>query len=393
MSGALPANVMQFARVLRRAGLPIGPGKVLTAVEALDSISLARRDDLYWALHACFVERHAQSPLFDMAFQRFWRRPDGPDVDGPAMAVVDKIQAPDTAERTAPASRRIAEAFGDLIKTDGGATRDEAQDAVASWSATERLRQQDFETMSRDELDETARLIVRLRLPVPEVATRRYTPARSGPRIDMRATMRAMVRSGGALHLARRTQRRRRPPIVALCDISGSMVTYSRMLLRFLHALTNDRDRVYTFLFGTRLTNVTRELAHRDVDVALARVGRVVEDWGGGTRIGQSLADFNRRWSRRVLGQGAIVILITDGLDRDGGDGLSAEMDRLKKSCRRLLWLNPLLRFAGFEPKSAGIRAMLPHVHEFRPAHNIESLAELVEALSGRSAPGMTSAP
>jgi hypothetical protein len=169
---------------------------------------------------------------------------------------------------------------------------------------------------------------------------------------------------------------------VVLCDISGSMESYSRMLLHFLHAVTNDRDRVHTFLFGTRLTNVSHHLAYSDPDVALARVARAVEDWSGGTRIGETLAQFNRQWSRRVLGQGALVLLISDGLDRDGGVGLSQEMIRLKKSCRHLIWLNPLLRFDAFEPKSAGVKQMLPYVDDFRPAHNLDSLTALADAIA-----------
>ena len=164
------------------------------------------------------------------------------------------------------------------------------------------------------------------------------------------------------------------------------------MFVHFMHTLTNDRDRVHTFLFGTRLTNVTRYLRHKDIDVALAKVTNAVEDWSGGTRIGESLGDFNRQWTRRVLAQGAVVILISDGLDRDAGRGLTEEMDRLHKSCRRLIWLNPLLRFQGFEPKSQGIRAILPHVDDFRPVHNLLSLGELIEALSrppGRRREGM----
>ena len=167
-----------------------------------------------------------------------------------------------------------------------------------------------------------------------------------------------------------------------LCDISGSMDRYARMLIHFMHAVTNDRDRVFTFLFGTRLTNVTRHLRQKDIDVALERVSDSVTDWSGGTRIGKCLHDFNRDWSRRVLGQGAVVLFISDGLDRDAGDGVSLEMKRLHNSCRRLIWLNPLLRYDGFEPKSMGVRALLPYVDDFRPVHNLSSLASLTEALN-----------
>ena len=202
-----------------------------------------------------------------------------------------------------------------------------------------------------------------MRLPIMEMPTRRFRANPAGARADMRATLRKALRGNtDVIMLQRRTRRTRRPPLVIICDISGSMSRYSRMLLHFMHAMTNDRDRVHTFLFGTRLTNITRHLRHKDVDVALAKVGEAAEDWSGGTRIGHCLHEFNRYWARRVLGQGAVVLLITDGLDRDGGEGLGAEIERLHMSCRRLIWLNPLLRYDGFAPKSQGIRTMLPHV-------------------------------
>jgi uncharacterized protein with von Willebrand factor type A (vWA) domain len=184
------------------------------------------------------------------------------------------------------------------------------------------------------------------------------------------------------LQLARRRRVTRPPPLVVLCDISGSMARYAQILLHFLHAVANDRDRVQVFLFGTRLSNITRQLRHRDPEVAFELIAHVVPDWSGGTRIGEALAEFNQRWARRVLGQGAVVLLVTDGLDRDGAAGLAENMDRLHHSCRRLVWLNPLLRWQGFEPKSQGIRAMLPHVDEFRPVHNLASLRGLVDLLS-----------
>jgi hypothetical protein len=179
-----------------------------------------------------------------------------------------------------------------------------------------------------------------------------------------------------------RARRHRAPPLCVLCDISGSMDRYARMLLHFLHAITNDRHRVHVLTFGTRLTNITRHLKHRDVDVALERVADAVEDWAGGTRIGECLGQFNRRWSRRLLAQNAVVLLISDGLDADAGDGLAFEAERLSKSCARLVWLNPLLRYAGFEARPAGIRALLPYVDDFLPVHNLETLTDLAHALA-----------
>jgi len=378
MTGQLPANVMQFARILRRVGLPVGPSKVITAMDALAAIDIGRRDDVFHALHAVFVERHAQSELFRLAFDRFWR----PAATAPDVFSADAAKTQFTDADVKQTPRRVDDAFGGDRAPATAIPPEDFREAIASWSAAEKLRSQDFETMTADEVAEARRLIANLRLPIARVPTRRFRISHHGGRVDMRATFKAMMRSGGGLiDLQYKRRVERHPPLVVLCDISGSMESYARMLLHFLHALTNDRDRVSTFLFGTRLTNVTRELSRRDPDDAVARVAKSVQDWSGGTRIGQTLREFNRFWSRRVLGQGAVVLLITDGLDRDGGEGLAEEMQRLHRSCRRLIWLNPLLRYAAFEPKSAGIRAMLPHVDDFRPVHNLDSLTDLIAAL------------
>jgi uncharacterized protein len=236
-----------------------------------------------------------------------------------------------------------------------------------------------------EELREVKAMLARLKLPLPEIVVRRTAASLRGHPVDLRATMRGMTGAAGAVAPLRfRARRRRTPPLVVLCDISGSMDRYARMLLHFLHAITNDRHRVHVLVFGTRLTNITRHLKHRDVDVALARVTAAVVDWAGGTRIGASLCEFNRRWSRRLLGQNAVVLMISDGLDADAGAGLEFEMERLSKSCARLVWLNPLLRYSGFEARPAGIRAMLPYVDDFLPVHNLQSLTDLATALAAR---------
>jgi uncharacterized protein with von Willebrand factor type A (vWA) domain len=262
-----------------------------------------------------------------------------------------------------------------------------------TYSEREALSEKDFEQMSVAEIEAAREAIARMRLPIRDLPTRRRRPNPTGSEVDLRATLRATLRAGGAtIPLEWRARRLRPPPLVALCDISGSMSGYTRMLLHFLHALTNDRDRVHTFLFGTRLTNATRHLRYRDGDVALERLQNVVEDWDGGTRIGACIEEFNRTWSRRVLGQGAVVLLITDGLDREGGEGLGAAMDRLHRSCRRLIWLNPLLRYEGFQPEARGIRAILPHVDDFRPVHSLNSLGELAKVLSAPPTPARRAA-
>ncbi|WP_448205073.1 vWA domain-containing protein [Azospirillum sp. sgz302134] len=381
MDGSIAINLMHFARALRAAGLPVGPGKVLQAIEAIEAVGLASRTDFYWALHAVFVNRRDQREVFDQAFHVFWRNPD-------LLKRMMGLMLPTIRTEAEPdrnvLSRRVADALrGTAPEAEGPEKTEIDVDAAFTVSAQERLQEKDFEKMSADEMAQARQMLARIALPVAESATRRYRTDPRGDRVDPRATLRRMLRSGGDLaELARRRRRTRPPPLVVLCDISGSMTRYSRMLLHFMHAVTNDRDRVHSFVFGTRLTNITRHLRHRDVDVALDAVSAAVEDWSGGTRIGTALHAFNRTWARRVLGQGAVVLLITDGLDRDAGEGLAVEAERLHKSCRRLVWLNPLLRWEGFAPRSSGIRALLPHVDDFRPVHNLNSLAGLADALN-----------
>ncbi|CAO3420003.1 vWA domain-containing protein [Azospirillum argentinense] len=381
MQGGLAINLMHFARALRAAGLPVGPGKLLQAVEAVEAVGIGNRADFYWALHAVFVNRRDQREVFDQAFHVFWRNPDILKRMMGLMLPTIRTEASDSQD---PLSRRVADALRGTAPEAEGPEKSEIEvDAAFTVSAQERLQEKDFEKMSAAEMAEAKRMLARIALPVAEVTTRRHRPDPRGPRVDPRATLRRMLRSGGDLaDLARRSRRTRPPPLVVLCDISGSMTRYSRMLLHFMHAVSNDRDRVHSFVFGTRLTNITRHLRHKDVDVALDAVSAAVADWSGGTRIGTALHAFNRTWARRVLGQGAVVLLITDGLDRDGGEGLAVEAERLHKSCRRLVWLNPLLRWEGFAPKSSGIRALLPHVDDFRPVHNLNSLAGLADALN-----------
>jgi len=381
----LAENILHFARVLRAAGLPVGPAKVIAALEAVQAVGVEHREDFRTALESVFIERHEQAALFDQAFELYWRNPRL--LERMMQLLLPKVytRAP-RPEAEAPLPARLAEALAPPRSDEYGAQEQGLDlDAAFTFSPREVLQTRDFETMTSAELAEVKSMIARLRLPLPERPVRRTVAARRGSTIDLRASLRAMASAGGdVVPLAWRERRRRRPPLVVLCDISGSMDRYSRMLLFFLHAITNDRDRVHTLLFGTRLTNITRHLRRRDVDVAIARVAAAVSDWAGGTRIGACLAEFNRRWSRRLLGQGAVVLLISDGLDSDVGEGLSREMERLAKSCRRLIWLNPLLRYDKFEARPAGIRAMLPYVDDFLPVHNLESLKQLAASFRER---------
>ena len=379
-SGRLAENIVYFARALRTAGLPVGPGAVLDALQAVNVARIGTKDDFYWTLHAVFVKRHEHSILFDQAFRIFFRRRGYIDKLIAQMLPQTLPTAPQTPEAGA---QRIQEALfaGNKAKTE---EQEVEIDARLTVSDREVLQKKDFAQMTNAEIAKAREAIARLALPLDEVKTRRLTPARHGRLIDMRRTLRSSMKAGGALiDLKYLGQRVKEPPIVALLDISGSMSQYTRLFLHFLHSITDARKRVTTFLFGTRLTNVTRAIRQRDPDEALAACGAHVVDWSGGTRIATSLHDFNKHWARRVLGQGAVVLLITDGLERDADDTLAFEMDRLHRSCRRLIWLNPLLRFDGFEPRAKGVKTIMAHVDELRPVHNLESMTALVRALSG----------
>jgi uncharacterized protein with von Willebrand factor type A (vWA) domain len=377
-TGRLAENVLYFARALRAAGIPVGPGAVLDALEALRVAGLGTKEDFYWTLHAVFVKRHEHSVLFDQAFRIFFRRRGYID----QMLAMMMPQAPAPPQAPQPGSTRVHEALFSGLDDKLKRQREVELDARMTVSDREVLQRKDFAQMTSAEIAAAKEAMKRLVLPLAEIRTRRLAPHRHGHLIDIRRTLRASMKGGGDfIDLRFIGPKTKPPPLVALLDISGSMSQYSRIFLHFLHALTDARRRVSTFLFGTRLTNVTRALRERDPDDALAACSASVPDWSGGTRIASSLRGFNKLWARRVLTQGAIVLLITDGLERDADDTLAFEIDRLHRSCRRLVWLNPLLRFEGFEARARGIRAMLPHVDEFRPIHNLESMAGLVAAL------------
>ena len=381
--GLLGSNIMYFGRALRATGIPVGAGQIVDAVTAVSLVGLNSRNDFYWTLHAIFIKRNEHRELFNQAFHIFWRNPNLLE-KMMNLSLPQELTDRDNNKNAEESFRRVAEAFagsGQSEQTDEE-ERDKTE-ATLTWSPGESLSEKDFEKMSTEEVKEAITVIKTLRLPNMEVPTRRFSNRQTGKTMDMRRTIRQSLKfSGGFIPIIYKTRKTRRPPLVVICDISGSMERYSRMLLHFMHAVTNDRDRVFTFLFGTRLTNVTRSLKNKDVDVALKHVGKEVLDWSGGTRIGLCLAEFNKYWSRRVLSQGGITILISDGLDRDEASGLDIEMARLHRTSRKLIWLNPLLRYKGFEPKSLGIKTMLPHVDEFKTIHNLSSVRELSLLLS-----------
>jgi hypothetical protein len=347
----------------------------------VQAAGIGTREDFYWTLHAVFVKRHEHSLLFDQAFRLFFRK--RAYVERLMSMMMPQIKPPGAEEKQQAGAQRIQEALFSGLNRPEIERRETDVDMRLTVSDREVLQRKDFSQMSAAEIAAAKDAIKRLVLPLEHVRTRRLAPHRHGHIVDVRRTMRASMKGGGAIidlkYLGPKTKL---PPIVALLDISGSMSQYTRLFLHFLHAVTDARKRVHTFLFGTRLTNVTRALKARDPDDALSAVSEGVLDWSGGTRIATSLHAFNKQWARRVLTGGPIVLLFTDGLERDPDDTLAFEMDRLHRSCRRLVWLNPLLRFEGFEARAKGIRAMLPHVDEFRPIHNLESVAALCRALS-----------
>jgi uncharacterized protein with von Willebrand factor type A (vWA) domain len=396
-TGRLAENILYFARALRAAGIPVGPGAVIDALEAVKAAGVGERQDFYWTLHAVFVKKHEHSVLFDQAFQLFFRKRGYLE----KMMAMMMRPAPGAAQKPQAGFARVQEALFAGVK-DKIADREHQIEIDRRFTVSDRevLQRKDFAQMSAAEIARAKAAIREMVLSLDEVRVRRLAPDRRGHLVDMRRTLRASMKAGGALiDLKYRGPARRLPPMVALLDISGSMGEYTRLFLHFLHAVTDARKRVHSFLFGTRLTNVTRALKAKDPDEALAACSASVADWSGGTRIASSLAAFNKQWARRVLGGGAIVLLITDGLEREppqagerrvgvareGREGaLAFEIDRLHRSCRRLIWLNPLLRFEGFEAKARGVQAMLPHVDEFRPVHNLDSMEALCRALSGR---------
>ncbi len=380
--GRLAENIVHFARALRRAGIPVGPGGVMDALAAVKVMGIGAREDFYWVMHAIFVKRREHSPLFDQAFRIFFRRRAGLDQLAAMLPGAPQIE-----KEPPPGSQRLHEALGAPAGSERNRTELET-DARLTVSDQEVLRRKDFAQMTADELAAAKQAISRLVLALDQTKTRRLAPHRHGHILDIRRTLRASLKAGGAvIDLKYLGPRAKPPPLVALLDISGSMSQYTRLFLQFLHAVTDARKRVHTFLFGTRLTNITRALKAKDPDESLAAVAASVPDWSGGTRIATSLHSFNKLWARRVLTQGAIVLLITDGLERDPDERLAFEIDRLHRSCRQLIWLNPLLRFSGFEAKAKGIRTILPHVDQLRPVHNLDSMMELVCALSAHGKP------
>jgi len=400
LDGRLVENVVHFARALRKAGVRVGTAQVETALRAVEQAGFTSRIDFYHTLRATMIHRSDQLEVFHQVFAMFWRDPE-------FLNAMMHMLSPQLQDTTPPkkrdaGARRAADALGDPPPPPQDVPEENKveTEAALSWSALEVIRTKDFEQMSAAELREAEKAIATLSLDARPLTSRRLRPTTRRARPDARATLRASMRRGGEMvRISQRAPEVRPPDLVAICDVSGSMATYARMVMRFLHALGHASGasgrsrgteratkgqwgRLHTFTFGTELTNISRAMARGDADAALEHVGQEVRDWEGGTRIGPALEQFNKRWSRRVLGRGAVVLLITDGLERDDLDLLDAQMKRLALSSRRLIWLNPLLRWDGFAPLAGGIRTMLPHVDSLHACHSVGSLMELAEALN-----------
>lgn len=372
MNGALLHNLLLFGRVLRALGLDVDPGRMIDLVSALDSISIGKRADFYHAARGLLVHRREDIAPFDEAFEVFWRSRGRAltSLDLRAMGEKRRYKQPRFAPPSAPSSEAPS-----LIQT------------TLTYSDQEVLRQKDFAELTAEELAEVKRLMGEIVWHVQERQTRRRRPGR-GRLLDFRRTLRRNLRYGGEiLDWAERERKRKPRPLVIIADVSGSMERYTRLLLLFTYGVAKALEqRVEAFVFSTRLTRISRQLRERDLDRALAEVSRVVPDWSGGTRIGEALRTFNFDWARRVLGRGAITLVISDGWDRGDVDLLRKEMARLQRSSRRLIWLNPLLGSPNYEPLTRGIQAALPYIDDFLPVHSLASLSDLAEHL-GRLTP------
>jgi uncharacterized protein len=388
-SGRLASNVLHFIRVLRKAGLKLGPASVVEALDAVTLGPIRARADFYWVLHAVLVKRREDHVVFDQAFHVFWRKPKMLE-ELLQLLRIDVMLPPSERQRKQAATMRLAESYFASVNDKFKSEEQQQVEIQASHGASseDMLRHRDFEQMSIAELAQAKAALRLLKTAMRPKPTRRWRGACMGPRIDLRQSLRLALRNGGEMvALAHKEPKEELPPLVVLCDISGSCAEYSRMFLHFLHALMAVRPRLHVFTFGSRLTNITRDLARRDVDEAVATACAHVQDWSGGTRIGACLKEFNFKWARRVMGSKAELILLSDGLERDDIDVLETEIVRLARNTAHITWLNPLLRFDGFAAQALGIRTIMPHVDSFQSVHNLTSIEDLARRLARRRRP------
>lgn len=378
-AGQLLHNLLLFGRLLHRLGLDVNPGRLMAVAQVFEHVAIGRRDDFYYALRTLTVQRKEQLPLFDQAFDLFWRRPHDGSIEFDMGELIAQRERPRPIVTT-PALQAAER------QSDPAAPDDDTQDVIeltATYSARERLAQKDFGELTGEELQAVKQLMAQLVWRLGQRLTRRREPGK-GALLDLRRTVRRSLRHGGdILRWDRQTLRVKPRPLVVIADISGSMERYSRLLLHFLYSLTAGlHQRVEVFVFSTRLTRITRQLRDRDADRAVREAARSVQDWSGGTRIGDAIKTFNFVWGRRVLRGGAVALIISDGWDRGDPALLGREMQRLRRTTHRLIWLNPLLGSPRYEPLTRGLTAALPHVDDFLPVHNLASLTDLADHLA-----------
>jgi uncharacterized protein len=392
-------RLTEFGRLLWEVGIQVGPRQMLDLVETLDFIDINSKADFYYALKCCLLTRHEQETLFNQMFQYYWEIRDNPNKKDESKGTVRREERrmrlpPSERKRLAEhlnASDQRKETRSEMRPTErhrGRDAREEEDDDSGTpqgtaYSAIEQLRKKDFEDYSWEEVQEAKRLMAEMHWNLGLRPTRRKAPAKKGEYPDMRRIVRRNMKYGAELiELTWRKTKRKPRPLVIICDISGSMSLYSRLLLHFIHTVSNGLLNVEAFVFGTRLTRVTRQLKRRDVDDAIRDVSKSVQDWSGGTRIGDALHNFNQKWAKRVLGRGAVVLIISDGWDRGESSTLQIEIDRLQHSCHRLIWLNPLLGSPDYRPLTIGMKTALPFIDNFLPVHNLDSLIDLGNILS-----------
>lgn len=379
MSGHLLHNILLFGRVLRGLGLDVNPGRMMDLVSALDYIEIGNKADFFYAARTLLVHEREDLELFDEAFDLFWRRPTGSwEVQWQGLTRRRRSKTPLVTHpplKNEPPSTEDSDSSSKELMT--------VIEVTQTYSNREILRHKDFAEMTIEEAEAVKQLMSHLSWKISERRTRRRRPGK-GEMLDLRRTLRRSMRaSGEVFDWAYREPKLKPRPLVIIADISGSMERYTRVLLHFIFGMKSALTRpVEAFVFSTRLTRITRPLQIRDLDLALKNVGQLVDDWAGGTRIGESLKTFNFEWGRRVLGHGAVVLIISDGWDRGDTELLSREMARLRRNCYRLIWLNPLLGAPDYEPLTRGIQAALPYIDNFLPVHNIVSLEDLANRLA-----------
>ncbi len=381
-SGQFLHNLLVFGRLLRGLGLDVNPGRMIDLVQTLDLIEIGYKEDFYHATRSLLVHKREDIPLFDQAFEAFWRKPVEAGYD---LSIAPRIKRKPKSPLQIPPPLKQPEEAPQGTKDDGMPAAEERVviEVTKTYDARELLRKKDFADLTQEEIESVKNMMQQLSFQLGERRTRRKRPG-NGHSIDLRRTLRKSYQYGGEVLIwARREPRIKPRPLVIIADISGSMERYTRLLLHFIFGLAQSRSQpVEAFVFSTRLTRITRQLRIRDIDQALAGVADIVQDWAGGTRTGEALKDFNYNWGRRVLGRRAVVLIISDGWDRGDLELLEREIARLQRSCYRLIWLNPLLGSPLYEPLTRGMQTALPYTDDFLPVHNLASLEDLASHLS-----------